>query len=64
MPVIQSPKQMKDWMAIIEGPVRPYSADDLKKVCKKFNPKATYGDLLKLSEAASYDDVVARIKKK
>ena len=57
---ISNGDEMAKWLDLINAPVPPYSADDLKAVCKAFNPDATLDDLKALALASSYDDVVAR----
>ncbi len=57
---IKSVEDMKKWVEVMKLPNPPYSADDLKKVCKAFNPAATYQDWANLAKAYSYEDVVAR----
>ncbi|ADQ08045.1 ABC-type sugar transport system periplasmic component-like protein [Caldicellulosiruptor hydrothermalis 108] len=58
--IIQSAQEMDKWMKIVYGKVPPYSADDLKKVCKVFNPKATYNDFVKLCKECNYNDIIKR----
>ncbi len=57
---VKSADDMKKWMEVINAEVPPYSADDIKKVCKAYNEKATYEDLVELTEASGYEDIVAR----
>lgn len=61
--VITSKEDMKKWLDLINDKVPPISADDLKKVCKVFNRKATLNDFLKLLEETSYNDILMRRKK-
>ena len=37
-----------------------YNYEDLQAVCKEFNPDATLEDLVKLTEASSYEDARKR----
>ena len=57
---ITSATEMENWLTLINAPVPPYSADDLKAVCKAINPSATLDDLKALALASKHDDVVAR----
>lgn len=60
MPNIKTADEMNKWMEVINAEVPPYSAEDLKKVCKAFNPNATYKDLYDLCMACKYEDILAR----
>ena len=57
---IASGEEMDKWLALIDAPVPPFSADDLKAVCKAFNPEATLDDFKALALSTTYDDIVAR----
>lgn len=57
---VKSAGEMKKWMEVLKADVPPYSADDLKKVMKVTNSKATLDNFKDLCATSSYDDIVAR----
>ena len=63
LPEVTTAELMNKWLGVVNAKVPPYSVNDLKKVCKKFNPAATYRDFVNLAKAGSYDDIVARRSK-
>jgi ABC-type sugar transport system substrate-binding protein len=57
---ITTPEEMATWRDIVEADVPAYTADDLKAVCKAFNPDATLDEFKALVQADALEDIIAR----
>lgn len=60
--VIQSKEEYDQYVKYVEGPIPPYSGDELKALIKKFNPDASEELYNKYAEEYTIEDVVERHK--
>lgn len=52
--------EFNDYMKYVHGDVFPWTADELKKLVKKFNPDATVDDLINMGKNYSVEEVKTR----